>query len=378
MVSQNDSRNLASNVRRLAVVAALAGGSVGPAVSQSTPGTIGLVITGWHHALHETADAKNECSTGLTAGDHTNAEAQPNFAELRRKFGHPFARGPNGELTNYSPMSVEDPIPPSELTTRVGHGLNLDGTQDGRATARTCAHEKFTSPEGVQVDNQIARVVGCTKGWRRDGFSDAFYNEEIYTNPVNRILIEITGVDDEQNDPEVAVTIYKGQDRLSRDPAGKYVPHLTQRVDARFPDYSTRLHGKIEGGVLITEPDPDIVARLPIRWVAKIAERRVRNLQLRIPLSGSWPEGLLAGYEDSKIWWNSQKPHHIAMPAAHNSPPSQYRALMRYADGYPDPKTGQCTAISAAYRINTVRAFIAHPRGSQQRVSAATNRGQQQ
>ena len=231
-----------------------------------------------------------------------------------------------------------------------------------RLRARTCTHEKFTSPDGVAVDNQIARVVGCTKGWRRDGFSDAFYNEEIYTNPVNRILIEITGVDSEVDDPSVDVAIYKGMDRITRDPAKRYVPLLTQRIDPRFPDYSFRTRGKIVGGVLITDPNPDATARLPVRWVAKVGERRIRNLQLRIPLSGNWPDGILAGYEDNKFWWNTQKAHHIAMPAAQNSPPSQYRALMRYADGYPDPATGQCTAISAAYRISTVRTFIMHPR----------------
>jgi hypothetical protein len=59
------------------------------------------VITGWHHALEETADPKNECSTGFTEGDYTNAEKQPNYAELRAKFGHPFSRGPNGELFTY-------------------------------------------------------------------------------------------------------------------------------------------------------------------------------------------------------------------------------------------------------------------------------------
>lgn len=375
MFGQVTSLRRPSTILLLAVVAALTGGAAGSEASQSR--TIGLVITGWHHALHETDDPSNECSTGLTVGDYTNAEAQPDYAELRKKFGHPFSRGPNGELTNYSPMSVEDPIPASELMTKVGYGLNLDGTPDGRATVRTCKHDKFTSPEGVQVDNQMARVVGCTKGWRKDGFSDEFYNEEIYTNPVNRILIEITGVDDEQNDPDVDVAIYKGQDRLSRDPAGKYVPFLTQRIDARFPEYSTRMRGRIVNGVLITEPDPSAIARLPIRWIAKVAERRIRNLQLRIPLSGDRPEGLLAGYEDSKIWWNSQKAHHIAMPAAQNSPASQYRALMRYADGYPDPETGHCTAISAAYRISTVRAYIAHPSGPQQRLAAA-NKGQPQ
>ena len=131
------------------------------------------------------------------------------------------------------------------------------------------------------------------------------------------------------------------------------------------------MRGKIVGSVLITDPDPEGIAKLPVRWVAKVGERRMRNLQLRIPLSGNWPSGILAGYEDAKVWWNTQKMHHIAMPAAQNSPPSQYRALMRYADGYPDPKTGQCTAISAAYRISTVRAFIVHPTPRQIQVAKA-------
>ena len=370
MVSRKGRRQRLAAMPLLAVVAVLAGAPTKPAPDPDRTGTIGLVITGWHHALHETSDARNECSTGLTVGDYTNYDAQPNHAELRAKFGHPYARGPNGEVTNYSPMSVEDPIPPSELTTKVGYGLNLDGTADGKATARTCTHEKFTSPQGVHVDNQMARIVGCTKGWRKDGFSDSFYNEEIYTNPVNRILIEVTGVDNEQNDPQVDVTIYKGMDRLIRDPAKRFVPDLTQRIDPRFPDFSFRMRGRIENGVLITQPDPKATARLPLRWVAKVGERRIRDLQLRIPLAGSWPDGILAGYEDNKIWWNSQKMHHIAMPAAQNSPPSQYRALIKYADGYPDSKTGQCTAISAAYRISTVRAFIAHPTQRQQQIAA--------
>ena len=78
---------------------------------------------------------------------------------------------------------------------------------------------------------------------------------------------------------------------------------------------------------------------------------------------------MLAGYEDTKIWWNSQKMHHIAMPAAQNSPPSQYRALQRYADGYPVAKTGQCSAIPAGYRISMVRAFIAYSSADQLRFA---------
>jgi len=36
--------------------------------------------------------------------------------------------------------------------------MNLDGTTDGAATANSCAHEKFTGPNGEPaVDNQTYR-----------------------------------------------------------------------------------------------------------------------------------------------------------------------------------------------------------------------------
>jgi len=38
-----------------------------------------------------------------------------------------------------------------------------------------------------------------------------------------------------------------------------------------------------------------------------------------------------------------------------------YYDLTRYADGARDAATGECGAISAAFRIQAVRAFIVHP-----------------
>ena len=39
---------------------------------------------------------------------------------------------------------------------------------------------------------------------------------------------------------------------------------------------------------------------------------------------------------------------------------AEYNALQQFADGYPDA-TGQCTAISLAYEVKGVPAFIIHP-----------------
>jgi hypothetical protein len=34
----------------------------------------------------------------------------------------------------------------------------------------------------------------------------------------------------------------------------------------------------------------------------------------------------------------------------------------KLADGYPDPKTGECTMISSAFDITAYAAFIVHPK----------------
>ena len=341
-----------------------------PAFPQASGRTIGLVITNWRHALYETPDMQ-ECPAGLTPDERDEMNARSDAAEQLRKFGYYENRGPNGEMARYSPQIVQDRTTFSELKTKVGHGLNLDGTDDGRATAKSCRHDKFTSPEGKPVDNQLSRVLGCTEVWRTGGSSDQFWSKEIIDSPLNRILIEITGVDDERNDPAVDVTIYKGRDReIVPGPASTFIPFLSQRVDDRYPKFTHRTRGKIIDGVLYTEAVP--VAHFPVYWIKQPGERKIRDLQLRLQLSDTGAEGLLGGYEDLKFWWNI---HSKAASSHSASQAAYYRAMVRYADGYPDSATGQCTAISAGYKIKAVRAMIVHPnRVRDVRVVAATVR----
>lgn len=323
--------------------------------------TIGLVLTEWRHALHETPEG-TECPDGLALSEREQHKAGPDSDERLRKFGFNLHRGPNGEHSAYFPWLVEDPLPVRELQTTVGYGLNLDGTSDGAATPRTCAHEKFIDPQGEPVDNQLARVVGCTEGWRNGGFMDEFWRQEIISFPLNRILFEIRGVDDEMNDPGVEVWIYKGKDGLMQGAGGGFAAFQNHRIDERYTRYMHHTRGRIVDGVLITEPIEK--GYLPIYWIAKPGERLLRDLQLRLKLSETGAEGILGGYEDLKIWWNSHSKGigGTASSVGKFSNPTYYREVHRYADGYPDAETGQCTAISAAYKIKTVRALIAHPK----------------
>ena len=320
--------------------------------------TIGLVLTDWRYALYQTPGL-TECPAGLQPGEVAQFKAQPDPLGHLHKFGGTTQnRGPNGENANYSPLAIEDPLPFNELKTKVGYGFNLDGTTDGHATPKSLAHEKFTSPEGEQVDNQMARVLGCVQGWRKNGFMAEFYSKEVETSPVNRHLIEITGVDDETNDPDVEVAIFKGRDRLVRTASGAFVPFISHRIDERFPQYMFKTHGRIVDGVLITDPIP--LARVPLLQIQIPDERHIHDLTLRLKLTANGAEGLLGGYEELATWWNvhSKSP---GSDVGKYSPTALYKAAHRYADGYPDPATGQATAISVAYQVSAVRALIVHP-----------------
>ncbi len=235
-----------------------------PIVSAEAPpnGKIGLVFTNITYALHQSPE-QTECPAGLQYSGSEQFLAQPGLMEHVQRIGGTFnSRGPGGRSAVNTPMAIEDPLPWKELRTSVGYGFNLDGASDGAATENTCAHEKFTSADGERVDNQMARVLGCVKGWRKSGFMADFYSAEIKTKLPNRYLIEITGVDNEVNDPEVEVTVHKGIDRLVPTGEDDFIPFISHRIDHRFPEYSYKTRGKIVDGVLTT--DPIAFVRMPM------------------------------------------------------------------------------------------------------------------
>jgi len=345
--------------------AALTLSSASPPQSHS----IGFVLTDLRYALYETPEGKEECPSGLQVAESEQFKRTPGFREHLARFGGSTQnRGPNGELGTFTPEAMIDPIPWRELETGKGFGFNLDGTQDGAATEKTCKHDKFTDPEGRKVDNQMARVVGCVLGWRTTGFMTEFYSKEVETSPYNRLLIEVRDVDSEENDPSVTVFIHKGRDRLVRAAAtGTFIPFLSHRVDTRFPQFSYRTTGRIVDGVLMT--DPIDFARMSMLQINVPTIRQMRDLSLRLKLNHDGAEGYLGGYEDLFSFWNTMGKGPGTEPGRF-SPGQMYDAAHRYADGHPDPETGQCTAISATYKVKAVRAMIVNGGRAGQRVAA--------
>lgn len=334
--------------------------------------TLAYVIANFNNAIYET-QFMDECPEGPAVGNDElwwrglsradkdklteNGLVQP----VDRRFIS-VLRGPRGEDVCWNPTIVTDP-PLRTVQGRVSYGFNLDGESDGRATPKSCPHRNFVSERGAPgVDNQMYRLLGCHYGWRHNGVLDTFGNEERRNSGRGVILMEITNVTDPRNSPDVRVAFYRAADPFSIDAAGRILPYASYRVDSNAgkPRYGAVARGRIVNGVLTTEP---IDAKLPFYANSAFAEIQLRDMRLEIDLTVS-PEGkvqgLVGGYYDFDKWWEYMLKIEFLIATGDWSCPALYTAARELADGYPDPKTGECTAISSAFKIDALPAFAIH------------------
>ena len=334
--------------------------------------TLAFVVPSWRTAMYETKYYE-ECPQGLALGNDelwwkglspkdrdklTNGgEVEP--VDNPRK-STAILRGPNKEDVCWNPEIVKDP-PLRTVKGKLGFGMNLDGTQDGAATPKSCAHGKFESPDGkTKVDNQMYRLLGCIYGWRRGNYIEAHADRERRDSSVGIILIEVRNVDDERNDPDVDVAFYSTRDMLPKDAAGKILSYASYRVSSA-PQYGAVAKGKIVDGKLITQPTD---VRLPLYGHQVTSDMYIKELRLEMStkpsVEGEPIEGLIAGYYDFDNWWSYVRRLESVLVTGQWSCPALYVAAREMADGYPDPQTGRCTAISTAMNIDALPAFIMH------------------
>jgi hypothetical protein len=320
--------------------------------------TLGFVLADFD-PLYYRANRAAECPDGLAHTNRANWEAQFHTQAARKahlnRCGDLQNRGPNCENVWFNPQAVADPLPFREVKGSVAYGVNLDGTQDGRATPNTCAHVKFVSPDSATaIDNQYYRFYGCE---RNRQFEEPVFRQKLLDiGLVYRLLLELKAVDDKQDDLGIEVTLYRGRDALMRDAGGNAVPWQSQRVAQDSQSVIFRVRGKMTGGILITEP-------IDVTWHEMAWDRQqfIRGMSLRIKFAGTGAEVLRVGYVDvNQMWEIYSREAAAAGPLFGASGPSAYAALHRLADGYKDPKTGECTALSSARQFEFVRAYVIH------------------
>ncbi len=321
-------------------------------------GRIGFVLTERRWAIFSDDELDQTCPNGFNGGPRDQfTELFPtsdgqSYTELESRLMR--------EGRQAHADTSEDPFPYYYAQGNVSYGMNLDGQVDD---------DDLVSPDGVEgIDNEVYRAVGCIDGYRYGGSVWQFDTTDMFGNISNRIVLELTGVDDLQNDDDVTVTTYRGRDELNRDSTGTLSAGGVQRIDLRWGQpFIYELKGSIVDGVLTTEPVDDF--RLIWSMANNLGGHQLfQGFRMRLDLNSKSATGLFAGYVDIDRWdhnLNTNWTTHF-QSYGHVSEPSLYRALRRLADGYPDPDTGENTAISSAVQVSFVQVYVLHPDANSQ------------
>jgi hypothetical protein len=269
--------------------------------------------------------------------------------------------GPGKRTHNRCADPTDFSSPPLKIVQgKVAEGMDLDGADlpKGAVSRPTCAHEEFASSDGKQsIDNQLWRVMGCIRGWKRGADIEKYAHDNIRAGEYT-VLIEVSG--DLKNDGDLQVGLYSSNDQAAIDPAGNVLPDASLQVD-EDPKYRAVVHGHLANGVLTTDL-ADL--RLHYRSAGYVdTDFYLKDARLRLELKpdGS-ATGMLGGYYDVETLYDGfiRQPQVVTSVLLSYSCPAVYEALNRYADGFPDPKTGKCTAVSTAFRIDAIPAFVIH------------------
>jgi hypothetical protein len=314
--------------------------------------------------------------SGKDCPDGLNITARDFYARELTRLGHPPREverlladfKPQGEYVNLvvmrgrvdgKPVNVyanPESVPDPQIKLSQGKfapGFNLDGKVG--ATDHT---DPQTNETGV--DNRMARIMGCESAFRPQPVGPPPYPasvSNILMEEMRAYLIEVTDIDDPNNDNDVQVGFYVSLDRPVRASSGGIKSDMTMRVDPD-PRWRNVTRGKIVDGVLITEPFS--VNLLGDPWWIQAFHWHDARLRLDMKTDGI-AKGMLGGYHPwFPFYW--QFGHEGFFQEGINSLdiPGVWYALKKLADADPDPKTGQNMSISATYDIEAVPAFVVH------------------
>ena len=382
-MDERSTKTTAAAARLLAVGAlSIAAGLALPVSAQTAPApssasrTLGFVVTTWNTAILESKFV-DECPEGFNVGydeiwwrglsKADRAQFTDNGLKSRlERYFRAIRRGPKGEDVCMQPTVVKDP-PLLTVESKVSYGMDLDGARGAGEAPKSCPHQEFTGVDGTPgVDNQMYRLLGCIYGFRSYGQYEVNANENRKSNGKGMTLIEIAGVDDTRNDDEVQVSFYRAIDQYTLDGSGRFTPFGSYRIDMSGgkPRYGSTVRGRIKDGVLTTEPGD---ANLPFYGNYTYMNQLIRDMRMTLEIApdGATAKGTAAGYygvDQLMFYIGGLGP--IQSTGISNCP-SIHVAAHQLADGYPDPSTGECTALSSAYNFSAVAAFVVRPGASQ-------------
>jgi predicted lipoprotein with Yx(FWY)xxD motif len=224
----------------------------------------------------------------------------------------------------------------------------------------------FEDPETHQrVEDQMWRVLGCFASFHVP-LSVIPYAEsltwETAEDAMPAWLISISGAD-LSHDGDVTVTFDRALDIVSRNTYGGALRDASYTVDPDPRSHSV-FKGHIKDGIVSIEPgDLYLLGERPFYQVLRFSQTHLR-LKLHPDPSTLYygGEGVVGGFVGGYQPWLDYF-HFLATPGeeeSHVEIAGVYDAMKRLADGVPDPKTGENTAISAAYYFEAAPVFLTH------------------
>jgi hypothetical protein len=229
---------------------------------------------------------------------------------------------------------------------------------DGKEGPASFEHPE-TNEKGI--DNQLWRALGCFEVYNvrlpvKPYLEDITWDTQM--DAMAAWLISVTG-ENLNRDGEVTIRFDRAVNHVLRAAHGGTKSGMTFVIDPT-PRSHSQFKGRIENGYLeITEPGPfTMLSEAPFHPVIQLHGTRLR---LKLHENGNL-SGHIGGYEP---WMNYYS--FLAIRGEANGQidlPGSYYALKRLADGVPDPKTGENTAISVAYYLEAVPAFHTDVKGN--------------
>jgi hypothetical protein len=221
--------------------------------------------------------------------------------------------------------------------------------------------------------NHFSRVVGCTTSYQSTGLVNSFAIEMLTGSW--GILIELRGVHNIHDDPNVEVGIFANADPIQLSADRKPLANATYAIDQdkRFRAWT---HGQIKNGVLTTDP---VDVRFHNVVNSMHLERPLLHARLRATISDAGVlTGNLSGYTPVEAFYDFQfgfrnaktdagqpSPLRLKMISSNGAArvldytcPGIYHTLIQDADGDRDPRTGRYTSISTQYQLSAIPAFV--------------------
>ncbi len=369
-----------SAARKALVLALFA--TAGAAPCLAGPWVRGFVVSNYEPAFHYgakagTSDPGTDCPKGANPDNNYDIVLQTPFrtASQAHELNRPVSetgrdpivmmdsalahRGFRADIETYiNPFAAPDPGF-QQVTGKIAEGFDLDHN------AKTGG---FSSPDGQHgIDNAFYRVMGCGLSYRGVAYQGYLSNRgnDKMLDGLYTMVVRISGSQNPRNDRNATVEIGYSPDPVVKDATGRPAEGYSFRM-ATSAQY-TRLKATIRGGVVETEQ----VAQLRVPAFAWYETNRGEALfqkgRVRLVMEPDGGlSGLLGGYRD---WRDVYAKDTFNVPSGGQSRETTYYqnqigfyyALKRNADGIPDPKTGENTAISTAYRFLGRPAFVVDP-----------------